>query len=77
MTSVGDELAASRNVTVILRLVLDAQGDLVRGDLVEVDGSPWRHFTGWQGLTGALQDWLLRRQRAAESPRGAGDRPGG
>ncbi len=65
----GDELSASRNVTVILRLVLDAHGQLVRGEIVDVDGGLWRRFSGWQGLSDALRAWVRRHERD-------GDRPG-
>ena len=57
-------LSEKRHVTVILRLVLDAQGRLEYGEIVEAEGMLWRRFVGWRGLTRTLRDWLARQEHA-------------
>jgi hypothetical protein len=50
-------------VSVVLRLVLDQQGQMIHGELVgDANARPTR-FSGWRGLTRALQSWLRRQEQ--------------
>lgn len=55
-------LADARYVTIILRLLLDPQGELIQGEILGAEGEPEERFSGWQGLTGRLRR-LLASQR--------------
>jgi hypothetical protein len=62
-----DSLSAKRQVTLVLRLVLDDRGRLERGSLISVSGSSQGHFSGWEGLQQALQGWLKRQENENQS----------
>ena len=64
-----NDLANRHYVSVVLRLVVDQHGQLIQGELVgDVNTRPAR-FSGWRGLTRALQAWLTRQQDgAADEP---------
>ena len=58
-----NHLADRRYVSVVLRMVLDQHGELIHGELVgDVNTRPTR-FSGWRGLTRALQIWLTRQEQ--------------
>jgi hypothetical protein len=61
--SVGERLADQRYVTLIVRLLLDPQSRLVRGEIGGVDEAErhWIGFTGPDGLTKAVEAWLAAR----------------
>jgi hypothetical protein len=61
--TVGEEnLAGATYVTVVLRVVIDGRRNgLIHGDLVDLDGTPPRHFVGWRGLTRTVRGWLDRQ----------------
>jgi hypothetical protein len=63
-----DRLSDRRNVTLILRLVLDRLEQLVYGEVVEVDGRRVRRFKTWAQLPGAVQASLP----AEDAPREPG-----
>ena len=46
----GEQLADLRNVTVLLRLVVDPTGKLVHGELVNLDGESRGRFLSWDRL---------------------------
>ena len=57
-------------MSVVLRLVLDQHGQMLHGEVVgDVNTRPAR-FSGWLGLTRALQAWLTRHEQegAADEP---------
>ena len=58
MKSVVDKLADKRYVTVVLRLLMDRRGRLVRGEVVDAQGEPGGRFVGWRGLIRAVRAWL-------------------
>ena len=60
-----NNLAERRNVTVILRLVLDQHGQLIHGELVDVADAPQERFIGWRGMIRAVRAWLIRQERNA------------
>ncbi len=53
-----NKLADTRNVVVILRLVLSRRGRITHGEVVDMDGQAIGRFTGWVGMTRALRAWL-------------------
>ena len=59
-----DELSSSRQVVLILRLVLDRRGQLHHGELVDAEAIPQARFVSLSGLTDALNRWLERQYRA-------------
>jgi hypothetical protein len=59
---------ASEYVTVILRLVLDHSGRVLRGELVDVERGSQGRFVGRLGLARALRAWLASRTARVESP---------
>jgi len=64
MTNVStpERLADKHDVTLILRLVVDAQGHLIHGEVGGLEDAPefqhWVRFRGADGLLGAVQTWL-------------------
>ena len=60
-----EELKGTRYLTIIVRLLLDAQGKPVQGELAGVDGSAVSRFVGRDGLFQALDEYLAR---AADAP---------
>ena len=46
----GEHLADHRNLTVMLRLVVDPSGQLLLGELVDLDGSSRGKFLNWERL---------------------------
>jgi len=72
--SPADRLAQRRHVAVVLRLVVDARGHLVQGELVDLEAGPWTRFVGWRGLSRALHGWLAN-QAASRVPRSPSEGP--
>jgi hypothetical protein len=60
----SDDLSKLRYVTVLLRLLVDGSGKVIRGELVAVDGEPGERFTGLAGLNRTLRGWLSRQPEA-------------
>jgi hypothetical protein len=56
----SDTLSEKRQVTLVLRLLLDGENNLLRGDLVDVTGQSLGHFTDWISLAAALEEWQSR-----------------
>jgi hypothetical protein len=46
----GETLGDHRNLTLILRLVVDEAGQLVHGELVDLDGASHGRFLNWETL---------------------------
>ena len=65
-----NNLAGKRNATLILRLVLDQQGQLIYGELLDVAGGLPDRFVAWRGLIRTVRAWLTRQAQA-----GAADDP--
>lgn len=55
-------LEDKRNVSIILRMVLDADGQVLHGEIVDVDGKVQSRFAGVDGLMNAVQQWLDRQR---------------
>jgi hypothetical protein len=53
-----DELGRRRLVTVVLRLVLDRDGLVVRGEILDNSSRPSGRFAGWDRLVPALRAWV-------------------
>jgi hypothetical protein len=58
LTVHGDALANLRHVVAILRLVVDAEGHLKQGELVDAEARSLGRFANWRGLIRALRAWL-------------------
>jgi hypothetical protein len=52
------ELDEKRYVTAILRLLMNRQGELLHGEVADVEGRPCKRFVDWQGLMPAVRAWL-------------------
>jgi hypothetical protein len=65
-----NHLADRRYVSVILRLVLDQHGQMLHGEVVGTANARPARFSGWPGLTRAVQAWLTRHAQddAADVP---------
>lgn len=57
----GNHLADKRYITVVLRLVLDERGQLLHGELIDVEGVLQQRFKGWRGLAQAMRIWFTSR----------------
>jgi hypothetical protein len=57
----GERLGDKRNVTVVLRLVLDREGELMEGEVVDAKGRPGDRFNDWEEITPAVR--RLARER--------------
>ena len=51
-------LSSKQTVTLVLRLVLDEQGRLEHGELVDLTGKNAGRFNSWDGLVSVLDTWL-------------------
>jgi hypothetical protein len=51
-------LAETRQVTAILRLMVDRNGHLLHGEVVNVEDNSQNRFKDWAGLTRTLRVWL-------------------
>jgi hypothetical protein len=58
--SQSDALSENRQITLILRLLLDRKQNLLHGSLVDVTGLPIGQFSDWDSLVEAIQNWLSR-----------------
>jgi hypothetical protein len=57
-----------RQVTLILRLVLDGQGRLQYGEAVDTEARSQGRFVGWRGLTRTVRAWLARQEHTGGAP---------
>lgn len=53
-----NHLADQRHITLILRLAIDRDAQLVYGELVDLAGVSIGHFMEWPKLTEVIQTWL-------------------
>lgn len=51
-------MSDTHNVVVILRLVLNARGELMHGEIVDAEGKSQGRFMKWGGLTRTVRAWL-------------------
>ena len=58
MSPTDGNLADTQNVTLVLRLVLDEQGYLQHGQIIDIDAELVGQFTDQAGLMRALAAWL-------------------
>ncbi len=54
----GEQLSAKRYVIVLLRLMVDEGGQLVHGEIMDVQGRSLGYFAGWHRLRRTLQKAL-------------------
>lgn len=64
MGPVGDLLGDTQNANVVLRLVLDRDSELLRGEVLDALGRVTGRFDDWDALVP-----LIRRTVASEGPR--------
>ena len=62
-----EQLAEKRYVTVILRLLLDRQGRLVQGEVVNTASQVQGRFAGWRGMSRTLRTWVSTHATDEES----------
>lgn len=58
-----NNLADMRHLTIILRLVLDRQGMVVHGELVNLEGKTQSRFVGFRGMARAVKTWLANQSQ--------------
>lgn len=58
-----DELGGKQLHTLVLRLVLDRPGRLLKGEVVDLDGTRGASFATWEELAPAIRRWLAGRPR--------------
>jgi len=58
MSSAAEGIAGRSYLTVIVRLVLDSQRRIERGDLVDTEGHVEERFVGIEGLVRAIEHVL-------------------
>ncbi len=63
----NDRLAETRHMTLILRLVLDPDGQIHHGEIIDADTKSMSRFKNWDEMIRALQDWLA--DQSAGHPR--------
>ena len=56
------ELEERFPVTLIVRLVVDQHGQLINGELMDATYTFRQHFLGRDGLTDAVDAWLIRQE---------------
>jgi hypothetical protein len=65
-----DDLRTSRQLIVVVRLLLDADWRLQHGELVDVDETSRGRFAGWDDLTPALRR-IVSEERETAAARAA------
>jgi hypothetical protein len=55
-------LGDKQHATIILRLLLDRHGRLLRGEAIDVDARPCGQFVRWQGIVPAVKACLANRR---------------
>jgi hypothetical protein len=55
-----DAVAAQEHVTVLVRLLLDRQGQLVLGEMLDLDGQSVGAFRSWATLGIITQAWFTQ-----------------
>jgi hypothetical protein len=65
-----DDLRTSRQLIVVVRLVLDAEWGLRHGELVDVDETSRGRFAGWDDLTPAIRRFVAE-ERSTSAARAA------
>ena len=51
----GDALGDKRNVSMVLRLVVEHDGSLLEGEVLDDQGRSGGHFGGWEAMTTAVE----------------------
>lgn len=67
----GEELTGTRYLTLIVRLLLDREGAVLRGELTDAEGGTLQRFAGERGLYEAIGSYLaanIRRPGGGEPP---------
>ena len=65
-TSTSERLADRRPLTLILRLLFDAQGTLVYGEVVDIEGEICGRFIEWPDLTTVVRRFVERKTADTE-----------
>jgi hypothetical protein len=60
-----DDLRTSRQLIVVVRLVLDADWGLRHGELVDVDETSRGRFAGWDDLTPAIRSFIAEERETS------------
>lgn len=58
LPSHSEQLADSRYRTVILRVVVNEQRQIIQGELIDTASTQTTRFKNWRGLIRALRGWL-------------------
>lgn len=66
-TADNSTLADRHYITLILRLTLDRNGQLIHGDLAGTTDARQEHFIGTTGLYQAVEAWLRQQQQTEEN----------
>jgi hypothetical protein len=61
-TSGADDLSDSRQVVLVLRLVLDQRALLRHGELLDAEGAGQGRFATVAGMTALVRQWLENQQ---------------
>jgi len=64
----GERLAHRRIVAVVVRLVLDREGELAHGEIADRSGRVGVRFAAWEALVPAVRAWLEREDEDSERP---------
>jgi hypothetical protein len=60
-----DDLRTSRQLLVVVRLLLDADWQLQHGELVDVDETSRGRFAGWEDLTPAVRRFVTQERETS------------
>jgi hypothetical protein len=61
----ADELVKSRQVIIVMRLLVNVEWQLVHGELVDIEERSRGRFADWQALVPAVQRFLRDEQRGS------------
>ena len=59
----GERLADAHDVTLVVRFVLNKEGKILHGELVDAQSTNVKRFNTWNSLICALSAWLNDKQR--------------
>jgi hypothetical protein len=64
----GEALSAKRQIVVVLRLLIGADGRIVHGEIIDPGRRPARRFGRLSGLSEVLQEWVDSEPGQIRSP---------
>jgi hypothetical protein len=63
-----DHLADKRQIILIVRVTINKQGQLLHGEIVDIEGTVIGRFAEWQRLWATILTWVASQQNGQIQP---------